>query len=191
MIELDRTTHTYTGNLLSVTTVLEAAGLIDTSHYTEEAKDRGSKIHLACEYFDQNDLNLANIDDRIRGYVQAYIKFRNEHGAATEGSEWIEIPMADKTGSYAGTPDRVLVKRPRAVWDLKTGSFQPWHPIQLAAYVNMLDDPFSYDRVGLYLQPDGKYSVKPFSKQEFMADLGIFLSALNVVNWRRNHGSRT
>jgi hypothetical protein len=57
MLELNRETHTYTPNLPSVTTILKSVGLIDASFYTIEGRERGSAVHLACEYFDQGDLD--------------------------------------------------------------------------------------------------------------------------------------
>ena len=52
VIKLDRETHTYTPNLPSVTEILRSVGLIDATWYTEEARQRGTAVHLACEYWD-------------------------------------------------------------------------------------------------------------------------------------------
>jgi hypothetical protein len=179
MVELDRATHTYSNGLPSVTEILRSAGLIDPTWYTDEARQRGTAVHSACEFYDQNDLDLDSLDPQIAGYVKAYIRFREMQDASPE---WIEIPLSDKTESYAGTPDRVFITRPRSLVDLKSGSFHPSHKFQLAAYVNMLDDPFSYSRFGLYLKENGSFSVREFPKSEYVQDLGVFMAALTIHN---------
>jgi len=181
MIQLDRATHRYSNNLPSVTTILKSVGLIDTAFYTEEGRERGRAVHLACEYYDQGDLDEDSLDPQIAGYLQAYKKWK-----ATFGYEftWIEMPMQDKTGVYAGTSDRIIERRPRQLWDIKSGPYQKWHRIQSAAYVHMMDDPFSYTRLGLYLQACGKFTVREFLRAEYMADLAIFQSALNIYYFK-------
>lgn len=181
MVELNRETHTYTPNLPSVTGILKAVGIIDTAFYTEEGRERGSAVHLACEFLDQGDLDESTIDLQIAGYVEAYKKFKSDTGWEFD---WIEAPVSDKAHTYAGTPDRILVSRPRRIIDLKTGPFQKWHAIQAAAYANCLDDFFSYSRFGVYLQGSGKYSLREYPKAEFVSDLAIFQSALNIYYWK-------
>jgi len=183
-VEFNSEKHQYkaSGILLpSVTEILKGAGLIDATFYTEESKVRGSYVHKACEYYDQGDLDEDSLDPQIAGYLQAYKKWK-----ATFGYEftWIEMPMQDKTGVYAGTSDRIIERRPRQIWDIKSGPYQKWHRVQSAAYVNMLDDPFSYTRLGLYLQSSGKFTVREFPKTDYMADLAIFQSALNIYYWK-------
>lgn len=187
MIELNRATHTYSPNLPSVTQILKSAGMIDLQWFTEEARERGKAVHLACEYYDQEDLDLDSVDPRIQGYLKGYIKYRIVEGTDYEK---IEIPHIDKSGLYAGTPDRIIVVRPRALTDIKTGQPEEWHGVQLAAYLNMLDDPFSYSRFGLYLRNDGTYSLKEFPRADYVHDLNIFISALNIYNWKaRTNGN--
>jgi len=181
MVKLDRSTHTYTPNLPSVTGILKAVGLIDTAFFTEEGRERGTAVHLACEYLDQGDLDESTIDPQIVGYLDAYKKFKAASGWQFE---WIEVPVTDKAHTYAGMFDRALSSRPRKLLDIKTGAHQPWHSVQSAAYVNCMDDPFSYSRYGLYLQKDGKFSIREFPKAEYMSDLAIFQSALNIYYWR-------
>lgn len=183
MLELDRETHQYSNWLPAVSDIMEAAGLVDKTFFTKESRERGTMLHLVCEYYDQGDLDEDSVDPAIAGYFEAYKNWRKLSGL-TEKREWIEIPVSDKAHTYAGTPDRVILRRPRSIVDLKTGSYLKHHPIQLAAYVNCLDDPFSYSRFGLYLKDNGKFSVREFPKSEYMADLAIFQSALNIYYWK-------
>jgi hypothetical protein len=182
-VGFDPATHTYEGNLPSVTQILAEAGLMRTDYCSQEDLDRGKAVHLACQYYDEADLDIDSVDPAIKGYLDAYVKWHRECGLKPD---WIETPIRAVRGQvYAGTPDRIMVVRPRSLLDIKTGQFQPWHPIQCAAYVNMLEDPWSYSRFGLYLRSNGTYSMPEFPKSEYAQDLNVFLSALNIVNWKR------
>ena len=101
------------------------------------------------------------------------------------------MSLMDKCGLYAGTPDRILLARPRELWDLKTGPYQDWHRYQGAAYINCLDDPFSYSRFGIYLKKNGSFpAVREFPKKEYVDDLRVFLAALTVYNAKSRTGSK-
>jgi hypothetical protein len=184
-VQFDPKTHQYEGGKLpSVTGILRAVNLVETAFgQSDEYLLRGRAVHFACQLWDEGDLDESSIDPAIRGYFDAYIKFKVDYGIEPS---WIETPM--KANLYAGTPDRIMTSRPRSLWDLKTGAPQAWHKLQSAAYVNLLEDPFSYSRFGLYLKPNGNYSIKEFPKSEYMADLNVFLSALNIVTWRKSNG---
>lgn len=183
-VALDRKTHKYSNHLPGVTTILKDVSLMDDKWFTDEGKERGSYLHLISEYYDQGDLDESTIDPRLMPYFEAYKTFRTQYDREFE---WIEAPQSDPTGVYAGTPDRILVSRPRALWDLKTGAPQKWHKIQSAAYVNCLDDPFSYSRFCLYLKNNGKFSVVEHPKAEYIRDLAIFQSALNIYYFKRGN----
>ena len=182
-IELNRETHTYSPNLPSVTTILQKAGLIDPTWFTEESRQRGSAVHLAAEYYDQGTLIFDDLDPQIAAYLRGFIQFRS-NGHPLSAREWIEIPMKDPLGLYAGTADRILINRPRSVWDLKTGDEKKWHRIQMAAYVNMLGEEYSYSRFALYLRANGTYKIREFPKSEYYDDLNIFMACLVIHNER-------
>lgn len=174
-----------------VTDILKEANLIDTTYMDEHGRDRGSAVHLACQYLDEGDLDVSSLDPELEGYVRSYDAWKRD--SHSEGAQRIECPLQDPCGLYRGTPDRILIVRPRKLIDLKTGAPQAWVALQLAAYVNMLPDPYSYERQALYLSPDGTYSVKQFPKAEYATDLAVFMSALNIVNWKRRktNGNRS
>jgi hypothetical protein len=192
-------THEYADGLPSVTTIIKGAGLMAGRHIMEEERRaddsilyeqmntadyllRGSYVHLACEYYDKGILDWSSLDPRIVGYVKAYADWRQVQAGEFD---WIEIPMKEKSGKYAGTGDRILAKRPRQLWDIKTGAPQRWHKIQSAAYVNMLEDPFSYSRYCLYVRKDGTWKIDHHPKSEYLQDLAVFQSALNIFNWKK------
>ena len=70
--------HVYTWNgrrLPSITQILKAEGFIDTSHYDEWSRDKGSMVHLACHYDLAGELDEDTLDDEIRPYLAAFRKF--------------------------------------------------------------------------------------------------------------------
>jgi hypothetical protein len=178
-IELNRETHTYSPNLPSVTAILQKAGLIDPTWYTEESRQRGGALHLAAEYFDRGTLVFDDLDPQIACYLRGFIQFRR-NGHPLTANEWIETPLKDPLGLYAGTPDRILINRPRSIWDLKSGDYKPADKWQLASYTNMLEEPKSYRRFCLYLRPNGTYRVREFPQQEYAEDLNVFFAALTI-----------
>jgi hypothetical protein len=107
-----------------------------------------------------------------------------------QGKVWVEVPMADPCGVFAGTSDRIFeTGPPKCVWDLKTGAPLAWHKWQLAAYVSMLPEPLQWERYGIYLRKDGKIArVVPYPKSDYWADLGTFQAALNIHYAKTNNG---
>ena len=169
--------------LPSVTEILQDVGIIDATWFTPEACERGSNVHRICQLHDEKDLVEGSVDPSLKGYYAAYQKYLAESGI--DVWSWIECPAMDPLLTYRGTSDRLATARPRILLDLKTGAPLPWHALQLAAYVNMLADPYSYDRVGLYLRDNGTYSLKHYPKGNYAADLRVFMASLTLYNWRR------
>lgn len=106
-VEFDREAHIYTRRgviLPSITQILVAEGIIDTSHYTEEGRRRGSMVHLACHLFDTCQISEDEIDAETEPYLRAWISFKRDTGFEVIDSE---KPLASKLYGFAGTPDRV------------------------------------------------------------------------------------
>lgn len=172
-------------NLPRVTEVIKEAGLIDTTWMTSEGAERGTFVHTACTYWDEGDLNEETLDPALRGYVQAWIRYREESDVKTW--EWIECPQQDALGLYRGTPDRICVSEPKTLLDIKTGQYHASHRVQTAAYVGMLADGFAYRRMCVYLSNDGRYSVREFPKKEYADDLKAFHAALSIWYYKRRY----
>jgi hypothetical protein len=106
-VEFDRDEHIYTRRgviLPSITQVLAAEGIIDTSFYTEGGRDRGKNVHLACHLFDTGQIGEEEIDAETEPYLRAWISFKRDTGFEVVDSE---KPLASKLYGFAGTPDRV------------------------------------------------------------------------------------
>lgn len=185
-IDLDPATHTYRVDGVvfpSVTQILGEAGLIDTQWYTEESQYRGRKVHVMTALDDRGELDESAVTDEYRGYLDAWRKFRSETGC-----EILEIEkrVCNTTYRYAGTLDRIVHWRSEnSVLDIKTGAVQAWHSVQLAAYLHC-DTIVETGGYTVHLAANGTYRVRPASD-----DWPVFWAALNVANWKRNHGVTT
>ena len=181
-IGFDRDRHEYAGGVPSVTDILQDVGIIDAGFFTDGGAERGRLVHLICEYYDLGVLDESTVDPAFAGYFAAYKSYRSKNQIKMK---WIEESLVDPSGLYCGTPDRPVVTRPRRMIDIKTGDPQDWHKIQLAGYVGMFRDPFSFTREGLYLQDSGSFRVITYPLDELVRDLAVFNAALTIYNFRK------
>jgi len=194
--------HTYTlqpegVELLSVTTALKESGLIDYSMIPQDvllnAARRGTAVHQALALLDEEALDEETVDDEIRGYIEAYAKFKRESGFVPA---LIEHRAFCRNCRYAGTLDRTGTIPGNGggdelvVLDFKTGMVLEAHRLQLAAYANFLEGPRRFRRIALQLAGDGSYRVHEYPTRTYHEDFATFLSALRVASWKRAEGRR-
>ncbi len=81
----DANAHEYflDGQLMpSVTQILRDQGLIDLrgipAFILEAARQRGSAVHQLVHYLNEDDLDWSSVSDAYRGYVDAWIRYRDE-----------------------------------------------------------------------------------------------------------------
>ena len=185
-ITYDDATHLYRINgevVPSVTAVIRAAGLgpdystIDFSTLNHAA-DRGTKVHLATELIDEDELNRDSLDPELAGYVAAYDQLLAD-GFKRLRSEQI---VADPVRRYAGRMDG------NGTWlfgdiivDIKcTTLTHPSTGIQLAAYQAAANMP-KHKRYAIHLYSDGKYRLIKYDSRD---DLKMFYSALQLWWWK-------
>ena len=91
-------------------------------------------MHLATALFDRDDLDESTLDERLRGYLNAWIRFRSETGFKPE---LVEQKFHHPKLNYAGTPDRTgWIEGQYGVLDLKKMLTVPhWVGVQTAAGV--------------------------------------------------------
>jgi hypothetical protein len=171
--------------LISVTTALRRAGLVDAAWFTPEATLRGTYVHEACALID--DDALGSFDPALSAYLAAYETFLRD-----VQPEWayIEHRVCDVARGYAGTLDRVgFVQGKWALVDLKTGIDQPWHGPQTAAYARLMPHATGLkpERFALYLRSDATYRLEPFKDRN---DENVFFAALTLAQFRSEHGYR-
>jgi len=187
----DPVEHAYTVSgrrLPSVTQTL--APLIDYSMVPKETLERarllGQAVHRMTELYDLDDLDMDALDDELKPYLTAWIKFRAETGFVPET---IEKRLYHPTLRFAGTPDRSgLISGRRAVVDVKKMlTLGPVIGIQLAAYQELyrVNGVTIEDRYALGLRADGTYRLQPFTDK---GDWPVFLSLLTIRNWTEKNG---
>jgi hypothetical protein len=203
-LELHRETHTYTlGDhvLPSVTQIIKAAGLVDTTWFTETGRQTGDDVAYLTELYDreQHDKVAMILDERpeLGGYLDAWSLFLGQSGFDIE-----QIEGRVYCTNVAGTFDRYgyLGGYPTVV-DIKRYAHTPWHGVQLAGYA-FAHAPFGdvepYRRAGVHLKADGTYKLHRF---EDPADYEIWHAIVRqyhgqdmpgdaraIRTWKSNHG---
>jgi hypothetical protein len=166
-------------SLPSVTEIIREAGLM--GHQAGDYYlDRGSALHLACRYYDEGTLDEATVDPVISAKLEQWRRFRAETDWVAEKIEWeVESQLG-----YVGHPDRGgWLNRQWTILDIKP-SDEPWHGIQLAAYVlAMKDERYGIARYNVVLTDTG-YRLIP---RRDRADRETFLAALRLYQWRARH----
>lgn len=175
----------------SVTQVLTLAGISDVSgipaHILDRASAIGTAVHQACEFLDQDDLELESLDPSIVGYVVGYQKFREEQKFTSELVEHRIIAelggmkygmCVDRMGRFEGSDVPVVL-------DIKTSSRpQASWAIQTAAYAIGLS--LDCERKIVHVAKDGTYKVIAHEEN----DLPVWGAALEVAYWRIAHGTK-
>lgn len=187
-LRLDEATHAYRLNgrrLWGVTDVLKAAGLLP-DFGDERALARGRRIHQACHFLDEGDLQWESLLEEDEPYVRAWEKAKKELRLVVKRSEF---HVVNKRFNYAGTPDALARRGPsRCVLERKTGDILPAAGLQLAAYGEALPGPKRATlRLAVALRADGSFSVKDFPLREYHHDFLVFLSALKMAEWKRRN----
>lgn len=162
-----------------VTAVLKGAGLVDTAWFTTEMAERGTAVHLACQYLDEGDLDEASLDPDVLCRVKSYKKFKKEMDPRIHA---IEQRVEHKELRYRGTLDRIVEMGGYAgILDIKGPGRAPWQGVQCEAYRRCVD--WTPKRWTLHLADDGYNLVEHTAKD----DWAVFHAALVLWNWRANH----
>jgi len=171
--------------LLAVTQVLRAAGLVEATWWTEASRTRGTAVHQATAALDREG-RLMDLPPNLEPYIAAYAAFR---AAARPVWHGVEEARGDLALGYAGTIDRWgTVNGEPVVVDLKTGTIPPWTSLQLVAYARLdlgLPRVARRRRLVVQLLPTGRYSVREYPLVNFGRDERVFLAALAVAQWKR------
>ena len=164
-----------------VTAVLRDAGLISLDFVSEEARDRGSSVHAATHYLDEQDLDWSSLEDsRVRAAVQQYERFIAE---ARPEILACEEPVRNEVLGYCGRLDRrVRINGREGVLDIKGVCQSPWHGAQLAGYAGCFDRPLA--RWNLYLSADRYILVERKDRDDWK----VFCAAVTLAHYRSKHG---
>jgi hypothetical protein len=67
------------------------------------ARDLGTAVHAACHYYDEGLLKPGTVDDAVRPYLEAWMRFKAESDFDIVGMETLVL---HRTMGYAGRYDR-------------------------------------------------------------------------------------
>lgn len=196
LVTLDETTHVYTHldghHPPSVTTILGAVppwlGLYADVRPEVLARKAGlgQAVHEATWYFDEDDLDEAGLDDRVRPYLAAWARYRAESGfTPLERERLVYHPLL----GYAGRLDAIgrLPLEPRLVLvDVKTTVPQaadlagPQTAAYAEAWLAERGETALMARLSVHLRDDGTYrAVLHPSRRDF----AVFKAALEIWNF--------
>lgn len=153
---------------------------IDVDFFTEEGRERGSKVHAACA----NHLTgkYVIIEKQYRGYFDSFCRWCDDE---QPDAIVVEQRLVDPLYGYCGQPDLIcsINNRPGiGVPDIKTGATlgKAW-PLACAGYRHLADVNVEKTVWGssIRLKPDGSYPLVKFYPN-YETDFNMFLSALNL-----------
>jgi hypothetical protein len=174
-----------------VTEVLREVGITDFSRVPDSimipAQEFGTAFHMARHLLDKGTLDEKSLSEGLIPFLDGYKKFKKDFGFAAKVDE-SERSLVSKKYGFCGTPDVwPIIQGKRTLIDTKTSSgMYEATAIQTAAYQILLEeDGIKIDRRwGLQLKEDGTYAIEKYDKS---SDRTVFLSALTVVNWKREN----
>jgi len=198
-LEFREVDHTYTLNgavVPHVTGVTDALAVYaGVPRDVLQAKaELGSAVHYATELDDDGDLDNSSVPDEIRGYVDAWRRFRTETVFEVVANEH---RVYSDTYRYAGTLDRIgyfhrmkgVRKDTRVLIDLKTTyKLMPAVGPQTSGYQWAWNEQHPDQKVArrfaVRLKPGGTYELHECAD---LYDWSVFLSALSLLAWKQRH----
>lgn len=196
LVSFDAITHTYRvdGAIVpSVTEILSACGLtleFESAAFRDAAAfraDLGTKVHLACELDDRNDLDDSSLDDLVRPYLEAWRHFRAESQLRIAAVEEIVL---DGLFRWAGRLDRrgwLFGDSRQTVIDIKTGAPARSHLLQTWAYA-LCFPTIGVNRRVVYLRSDGTYKAVAPTAQQTLEDRQDWAACVQMFQTLRRYG---
>lgn len=122
--------------------------------------ERGRRVDFYTEAWDQDDLDREDVDSSERGYLDAWVKFKEEHDVRI-GS--VQMLVGSAQLWYATTIDRgAAVDGTPSIINLKTGQIYP-KPHRIQAHLESILVPDAERVLYVYLAPDGTYDVQDYT----------------------------
>lgn len=158
--------------------------LVGPKEYPVGAAQRGTDVHLICElelHHRYHGAPAPVVPDEYLGYHRSFCSWLD---AVDFRPIDIEQPRAHRQYPYAGTPDIVgVLAGSLVVVDIKSGGPEPWHAVQVQAYMRMVDR--AARGLIVYLDEDGgPPSCRPIRSRS--ADWSAFVCALGILQWRES-----
>lgn len=177
----------YKVNLLSVTEILDMAGLTDYFDIPDKEYyfSLGHAVDYATQLVDED--NLGEVDDVVLPYLASYRAFIKDTKCQVLENQ---VHVLSELYGFQGTLDKVaLLFGRRAIIDVKRSDVcQPWYAWQVAGYMIAYNEKHKrptdvQKRYVLNLKKNG-YKLTPC---EDTADLSVFKSAVVIANARKEN----
>lgn len=175
--------HTYWLDQRRMIGVTEALSVFGRRGVDPFYLERGRIIHKAIEYYNQDELDESTIDDRIRPYFNARIKFGQDTGFKPI---YIEKKLYHPKYFYAGRIDEIgILNDSLAIIDDKSGQKNRIDELQEVAYWELAtSNEIKVKKLfDLYLMANGNYHLEPV-KSPKLSLLPVFLAAFKCVQWK-------
>lgn len=175
----------YASNLLSVTEILDMAGLTD--YYNIPDKEYyfslGNAVDYATQLIDED--NLGECEEAILPYINSYQNFLKETGCQVLENQ---VHVLSELYGFQGRLDKVSILFDyRSIIDVKCSDiFQPWYAWQTAGYMIAYNEKNKRPtqikkRYVLNLKKDS-YKLNPCKDNN---DISIFKSAVVIANTKK------
>jgi len=184
MNRFDEITHTYTINDRPVPSVTQILTEIFGKRfwYDDWYAQRGRANHAMISYYIQGCLDLSSVDENIKGYLDAFIKFEHETQLKPVQSE---KNLFSTVYNFAGTPDLLLTdyNGQLILADIKS-SVEQIVKLQLAGYDILYNEIKIKPKLhcAIELKTDGKYKIHWFKDIPRMRN--VFMSCLSIYNFK-------
>ena len=183
--------HTPSGMRLEGVTDILQGELGGFDGFPESAAMRGTDVHNAIQFYNENDLNESSLSSEVSGYLDCFKRAKEHHGIKVIQNELMRY---HPKYLYAGRCDAVVeIGGVIGIIDYKTGmpdgARERW---QLSAYLEFLkaEIPELKGRWNLYLKP-GQYVDKcGFKLEEHKGprDFMEFLALFSAYTIKKNEG---
>lgn len=175
----------------SVTEII--APLSDLSRVPRETleykRSLGKAVHKAIELWEGDAFDLYKHDPAVIPYFEGWLRFKRESGFR---AVIVERPFGTAKLRFAGTPDVIGTRTGPTLDELLdvkcVHAIDPATGVQLGGYDLLLEDVEDPGikirrRGAVQLMPDGSFRYHEFKSRN---DRIVFLSCLNLFNWKRN-----
>lgn len=155
-------------------------------YYKQEAAERGTNVHLACEYLDSEDgLDLSSVVPEQQGYVEAWQEWEKKYEP-----QWIEMESRRENGFISGQPDRIgIVHTEYAIVDIKSGAKTWKDPLQIGGYFWLVQHVYDIQAGYIvYVKANGTYHVVRLDKKEMKQALNDYKALYNAYVVLKNKG---
>jgi len=173
-------------NIKCVSNIVHANGLSDFSMidpvHLQWTMARGKAIHLACELYDNGNLDESTIDDEVMPYFEGWVKYIEKEKPVFTG---IERRVYSKLWQYCGTVDRITdntIKDIKTVNTVSGLSCKAQTALYQIAYEEETGIKIKQREV-IHLVP-GDYKIITYKDK---SDITAVKSMVSVMNWKANN----